>query len=378
MTMITEEQKQIVKSTAPILKEHGKEITSIFYKKMFEAHPELLNYFNLTNQEIGTQPLALANTVYLAAENIEQLEVLLPQVKTIAHKHRSLTIKAEHYPIVGEYLLKGIAEYLGDAATPEILDAWGAAYGIIADIFIEVEQEMYDALGDARNQDFIAFKITEKRHIAPNIFTLNLARNDGGELVDFTPGQYISLRVKLNELFHNRQYSLTKAFDGKTYQVAIKQENEKDPAGVVSNHIFDNYQVGDTILATLPAGDFELDKAASQHVFIAGGIGITPIAAMIDSLETANQAQLIHCVRSEEYAVFAEAFQTKLGARYHLFAGENISQADLSELVEQGAAIYLCGPVPFMREIEAILLAQGHAQSDIHFEAFQPALSLIK
>ncbi|SQC56956.1 globin domain-containing protein [Paenilisteria newyorkensis] len=378
MTTMTEEQKQIVKSTAPILKEHGKEITSIFYKKMFAAHPELLNYFNLTNQEIGTQPLALANTVYLAAENIEQLEVLLPQVKTIAHKHRSLTIKAEHYPIVGEYLLKGIAEYLGDAATPELLDAWGAAYGIIADIFIEVEQEMYDALGDERNRDFIAFKIIEKRQIAPNIFTLNLARNDGSELVDFTPGQYISLRVKLNELFHNRQYSLTKAFDGKSYQVAIKQENEKDPAGVVSNHIFENYEVGDTILATLPAGDFELDKTASSHVFIAGGIGITPIAAMIDSLEAANEAQLIHCVRSKEYAVFAEEFRMKLGAKYHLFSNRYVTKADLVEMVKQGAAIYLCGPVPFMSAVEKILLELGHKQLDIHFEAFQPMLSLIR
>ncbi|MBC1936131.1 nitric oxide dioxygenase [Listeria grandensis] len=377
MTKITEEQKQIVKSTAPILKEHGKEITAIFYKKMFAAHPELLNYFNMTNQEIGTQPLALANTVYLAAENIEQLEILLPQVKTIAHKHRSLTIKAEHYPIVGEYLLKGIAEYLGDAATPEILDAWGAAYGIIADIFIEVEQEMYDALGDVRNRDFIAFKIAAKQDVAPNVFTLDLTRNDGGELLDFAPGQYISLRVKLGELFHNRQYSLTKAFDGKTYQVAIKRENEKEPAGVVSNHIYNNYQVGDTLLATLPAGDFELDADATSHVFIAGGIGITPIASMVSSFQNHDHVTLIHCVRSEEYAVFSQNFQSKLGESYHQFAGKNITKSDLERLVTSGAAIYLCGPVPFMQAVEVMLRELGHDQDDIHFEAFQPALSLV-
>ncbi|MBC6316058.1 globin domain-containing protein [Listeria grandensis] len=377
MTKITEEQKQIVKSTAPILKEHGKEITAIFYKKMFAAHPELLNYFNMTNQEIGTQPLALANTVYLAAENIEQLKILLPQVKTIAHKHRSLTIKAEHYPIVGEYLLKGIAEYLGDAATPEILDAWGAAYGIIADIFIEVEQEMYDALGDVRNRDFIAFKIAAKQDVAPNVFTLDLTRNDGGELLDFAPGQYISLRVKLGELFHNRQYSLTKAFDGKTYQVAIKRENEKEPTGVVSNHIYNNYQVGDTLLATLPAGDFELDADATSHVFIAGGIGITPIASMVSSFQNHDHVTLIHCVRSEEYAVFSQNFQSKLGESYHQFAGKNITKSDLEQLVTSGAAIYLCGPVPFMQAVEVMLRELGHDQDDIHFEAFQPALSLV-
>ncbi|CAF1684892.1 unnamed protein product, partial [Adineta ricciae] len=95
---ITEEQKRIVKSTAPILKENGKEITSIFYKQLFKSHPELLNLFNQTNQKIGTQPLALANTVYFAAENIDNLEVLMPQVLTIANKHRALTVQPEHYP----------------------------------------------------------------------------------------------------------------------------------------------------------------------------------------------------------------------------------------------------------------------------------------
>ncbi|CAF4314505.1 unnamed protein product, partial [Adineta steineri] len=96
---LAEEQKQIIKSTAPILKENGKEITSIFYKQLFKAHPKLLNMFNQTNQKIGTQPLALANTVYFAAENIDNLGVLMPQIQHIAHKHRALMVQPEHYPI---------------------------------------------------------------------------------------------------------------------------------------------------------------------------------------------------------------------------------------------------------------------------------------
>ncbi|CAF4814239.1 unnamed protein product, partial [Rotaria sp. Silwood2] len=82
---LTNEQKKTVKSTVPILKESGKEITSMFYKQMFIAHPELLDLFNRTNQKIGAQPLALANTIYFAAENIDHLDALTPQVKIIAH-----------------------------------------------------------------------------------------------------------------------------------------------------------------------------------------------------------------------------------------------------------------------------------------------------
>jgi nitric oxide dioxygenase len=73
---LTHKQKEIIKSTAPVLKENGKGITSIFYQHMFQTHPELLNIFNQTNQQSGTQPLALTNTIYFAAVNIDNLDAL--------------------------------------------------------------------------------------------------------------------------------------------------------------------------------------------------------------------------------------------------------------------------------------------------------------
>nr|WP_277619717.1 hypothetical protein [Listeria grandensis] len=110
---------------------------------------------------------------------------------------------------------------------------------------------------------------------------------------------------------------------------------------------------------------------------MAGGIGITPIASMVSSFQNHDHLTLIHCVRSEEYAVFSQNFQSKLGESYHQFAGKNITKSDLEQLVTSGAAIYLCGPVPFMQAVEVMLRELGHDQDDIHFEAFQPALSLV-
>src|SRR5690625_7067899 len=104
---------------------------------MFNNHPELLNIFNEVNQKRGKQQQALANMVYEAAKNIDQLEVLLDEVKLIAEKHRGLQIKPEHYPIVGKYLLLAIKEVLGEAATDEIMTAWEQAYGVIAQVFID-------------------------------------------------------------------------------------------------------------------------------------------------------------------------------------------------------------------------------------------------
>ena len=134
----------IIKSTVPVLEVHGVTITSVFYKNMFTNHPELLNIFNHANQSQGRQQVALANMVYAAAQHIDRLEAVLPAVKQVAHKHRSLGVKPEHYPIVGEYLLGAIKEVLGEAATEEIIGAWAEAYGVIAQVFIDIEDDMYE------------------------------------------------------------------------------------------------------------------------------------------------------------------------------------------------------------------------------------------
>lgn len=128
-TGLDEQTREIIKATVPVLKEHGEKITKRFYQMMFENHPELKNIFNQTNQREGKQPRALANTVYAVALHIDNLEAILPNVVSIVHKHKSLNIKPEHYPIVGEHLLLAIKDVLGDAATDDIIDAWAKAYG---------------------------------------------------------------------------------------------------------------------------------------------------------------------------------------------------------------------------------------------------------
>ncbi|MGG7177895.1 globin domain-containing protein [Clostridium paraputrificum] len=141
--MLDERTKDIVKSTVPVLKEHGVAITSTFYKNLFENNPEVKPLFNMNRQASGEQPKALAMAILAAAQNIDNLSAILPVVKKIAEKHCDVQVKEEHYPIVGATLLAAIKEVLGGAATDEIIDAWGKAYGVIAQIFIDVEKEIY-------------------------------------------------------------------------------------------------------------------------------------------------------------------------------------------------------------------------------------------
>lgn len=143
--MLDQKTIDIIKSTVPVLKEHGLEITTTFYKNMFKNNPEVKPLFNMDKQNSGEQPKALAMTILAAAQNIDNLEVLLPAVKKIAEVHCNSKVNEVHYPIVRSNLLATIKEVLGDAATDEVIEAWGKAYGVISKIFIDVEKEIYES-----------------------------------------------------------------------------------------------------------------------------------------------------------------------------------------------------------------------------------------
>ena len=382
---LTKEQKEIIKTTAPVLKENGKEITSIFYKHLFEDHPELLNLFNQTNQKIGSQPLALANTIYFAAENIDNLTVLMPQIMHIAHKHRALTVQPEHYPIVGKYLLQAIEQFLGEKADPNILDAWKATYEIIASIFIDVEKQLYNELGpNERDKGFIPLTILKKVKVANGpIVAFTFERHDGGKLHDYHPGQYLTLRIKHGNYFHNRHYSLLQPFDGKTYRIAMRQHIDHEPKGIVSNQMINHSKVGQKILATLPAGTFSLIDHAQHYLFIAGGIGITVLSSMIEELYKhgqMNTVTLIHCVPTEDCAAFANRMRLIFPRKqYHLLTrGKGLLRGLIHQTIKPNTHVYLCGSVSFMNKVEEYLAECHHPATHIHAETFRPSLSLIK
>ncbi|MBR5579612.1 MAG: bacitracin resistance protein BacA [Lachnospiraceae bacterium] len=147
--MLDQKTIDLVKSTVPAIKENGLTITKTFYKNMFERSPEIVPFFNMDNQASGKQPKALAMTILAAAENIDNLEKLAPAVDKVAKVHCNCKVVPEQYPIIGKHLLEAIKEVLQDAVTDEIIEAWGKAYAVIADIFIEAEKQEYAARTNA-------------------------------------------------------------------------------------------------------------------------------------------------------------------------------------------------------------------------------------
>ena len=139
-------QKAIITATVPLLETGGEALTTHFYAILLGEHPEVRPLFNQANQASGDQPRALANGVLMYARNIDRLEALGDLATQIVNKHVALQVLPEHYPIVGACLLRAIREVLGaEIATDEVIEAWAAAYGQLADILIGAEKQVYDA-----------------------------------------------------------------------------------------------------------------------------------------------------------------------------------------------------------------------------------------
>ncbi|WP_067730501.1 NO-inducible flavohemoprotein [Oceanobacillus damuensis] len=394
-----QETIDIIKSTVPVLEERGVAITSRFYQLMFEGHPELKNIFNQTNQRKGDQPKALANTVYAAALHIENLEAILPVVKQIAQKHRSLNIKAEHYPIVGKYLLLGMKDVLGDAATDEIMDAWAKAYGAIADVFISVEKEMY---GEVENSDggwidYREFKVVKKVVESDVITSFYLKPADGGSFPSHKPGQYITVKAEIPGEAHThlRQYSLSCAPGEDYYRISVKREdgNLDYPKGIVSSFLHETLDEGSILPISAPAGDFFLDQNDSRPlVLISGGVGLTPLMSMLETTikeQPEREVIYIHAAKSGNFhamkehiaEIVAQHSNIKSYTVYdHPTEGEqydkkgHIDREWLSTIIPTSdAAFYFCGPKGFMRAAYQNLKQLNVADHDLHFEIFGPS-----
>ncbi|MBE7174677.1 MAG: nitric oxide dioxygenase, partial [Williamsia sp.] len=257
---MTPEQKQLIKATIPTLKEHGQLLTTHFYQRVFAHHPELKNVFNQANQQSGRQPMALASAVLAYAEHIDNPAVLESALVRIGHKHTSLDIRPEHYPVVGQNLLASISEVLGEAATPELLDAWGAAYNQLARLMMDIETNLYATqltkLGGWTG--WRSFVVQAKIQESDFVTTLHLYPTDGALVAEHIPGQYVSLRVFLPELqLHQpNQYRIVSEPSCTHYAISVKRNAEGGHTrnDLFSQHLIEGIQTGYCVELSAPAG----------------------------------------------------------------------------------------------------------------------------
>lgn len=379
--MLTDAQKSVITATVPVLAEHGVALITHFYGRMLKYNPELQQVFNITHQRTGHQARALASAVLAYAQHIDNPAVLQKAVTHIAHKHVSVGIRAEHYPIVGHHLIESIREVLGEAASPSIIEAWTAAYEQLAQIMIAAEGTLYSEAACSQGgwSGWRSFVITEKCSETDDVVSLLLKPVDGGSVMAVKPGQYVSVRLFLREenMVQPRQYTVTQSGTNHL-RITVKHVSAQGskPEGMVSKALHAS-PVGTVVDVSAPAGELTLPEGRTPVVFISAGIGVTPIVAMLKTIEETREVVHLHVCRTSNDFVLRNEVEAAMEGRdcrtLHVCYTQGKGRPDVATygtLVRPEADYVICGPDGFMKDVVHTLTGQGVPADKLHIERF--------
>lgn len=216
-------------------------------------------------------------------------------------------------------------------------------------------------------------RVTRNEPIADGIHLFEFQEPGGQTLPEFSAGAHIAIRTPSGTI---RKYSLCNdPAERHRYQVAVKRESSGSGA---SGEMIDRTRVGDTVMVGEPANVFALPPRAEHFLFIAGGIGITPIMSMIRQVHRAGKHfRLIYIAHSPELAPFREdlsAPELRGSVTIHYDHGDPARSFDFGPSLKERQNrehLYCCGPRPLMETVRE--LADHWSPAALHFEAFAPA-----
>ncbi|MBL3827113.1 MULTISPECIES: 2Fe-2S iron-sulfur cluster-binding protein [unclassified Marinobacter] len=237
------------------------------------------------------------------------------------------------------------------------------------------------------------FQIASKRKESNSITSFYLTPADGGPIESHVAGQFLPIRIRKDDDAILRSYTISQGPNGQDYRLSIKRE----PKGLASRILHDELESGDILEVGSPSGNFVLDEGTQPIVMLSGGVGITPMMAMLDAQMAAlrggaprREVYFIHATQNSASQAF-RAELAGLASQYdwlHLFTAYSAPLKDdllgdthriearlsvdiLSRLLPFGGyQFYLCGPEMFMRSLYSGLREIGVDRSHIHYEFF--------
>ena len=388
--MLSESSLATIAATLPAVDGAIGEITPNFYRRLFTAHPTLLDdLFNRTHQQTGEQPQALAGSIVAFA----RLQLIPDRARQrfildrIAHKHASLGVTRDQYDVVHRHLFEAIVDVLGDAITPEVATAWDELYWEMADALITTEDALYADAGVAAGDVWREAIVTRREYQSPDTVSLTLAAPDDASFPTFVPGQYISVQVPLDDGAHQiRQYSLTGPATSPRWQISVKD------VGQVSGYIHERIFEGDTVRVSTPFGDLVVPDDDAPLLIASAGIGCTPAIGVLTALAAAQDSRpitVLHADRSRARqphrgqlaALVDQLPNAQLMQWYsegHIPAPSSVVRVGHMQLADvdtpDEAHALLCGPSGFLADLRGQLLHRGIAEDRIHYETFGPEL----
>ncbi|MEO8153383.1 MAG: 2Fe-2S iron-sulfur cluster-binding protein [Rhizobacter sp.] len=222
----------------------------------------------------------------------------------------------------------------------------------------------------------LVLRVSGVRQLTNDIRAYELRHAEGGELPAVCAGAALAVPVRLKSgVQSTRRYSIASDPARKDHwEVAVLRDDEGSGGSVA---VHSDFQLGMTLRCGEPVNDFALHTDGRPVVLIAGGIGITPIKAMVHQLRAEGRGfELHYAVRSLGQAAYLAELEQIVGADLHVYAGDQRQRFDAARAVahaEAHAVFYVCGP---QRLIDAVLAAGRAAvvaDDHIRFERFSSA-----
>lgn len=385
--MLSDQALPIIEATLPLVAGRLPAITPNFYARMFTAHPELFDgLFSRSNQKNNTQQQALAGSIAAFAGHLVKNPDSIPEtlLARIAHKHASMGITEDQYPVVYKYLFEAIPEELADVITPEITSAWSEVYWPMAHALVKIEKGLYAAA--ANDRPFQPWTVVGKETAGINSMTFTLEAADDTPVSPSRPGQFVSVKVRMPDgIFQVRQYSLHSGSHDSRRVFTTKIDSDGEVSPVLHNSV----QIGDVLQLSNPYGDVTLGAGDHPLILASAGIGCTPTASILRSLvetESSREVLVLHADQGLENWALQEQMSADIAQLdsatlqlwlEHPEKGYNEGFMTLANLeISADASVYLCGPLPFMKSIRSQALATGIPAERIHYEVFGPDLWL--
>ncbi|UTW08952.1 PDR/VanB family oxidoreductase [Pseudomonas benzenivorans] len=218
----------------------------------------------------------------------------------------------------------------------------------------------------------LSVRVARIETLTPEIKRFTLVDPDGKHLPAFSGGSHVVVVMEDGDKTHRNAYSLMGSpYDSSAYQIAVRRV--EDGRGG-SRYLHDRVEQGALLQILQPANLFPLAKHARQHIFIAGGVGITPVYSQMEELHIKQADFELHLsVRGAEHTALGLELQARYGARVHLYVQGQDARMDIRQILAGrplGSHVYVCGPDSMIDDTIDSAHVLGWTDSHIHYERF--------
>ena len=229
-----------------------------------------------------------------------------------------------------------------------------------------------NAFTSVQSVGLIPVTVSKVDPVTPDTRVLTLSAPDGHHLPGFSGGSHVTVVIPTDggTPLRNAYSLMSSPYDTSSYQIAVRRMD----SGRGGSRWLHTIREGEILSITPPVNLFPLHKLGRLHIFLAGGIGITPVFPQIEELAQVGAAFEAHLtVHDETHAALARRLQALYGARVRVTLSGSEGRADFARILANrplGSHMYVCGPAGMIDDARAAARTLGWSQSHIHFEHF--------